>query len=85
MKINWSVRFKNGIWLSSFLGTIITFVYNILAMFEIFPSVTQNFVIQIVNQVLLFLSLLGVITDPTTAGINDSKRAMSYEEPWSDG
>lgn len=85
MKVNWSVRFKNGVWLSCFLCSLVTFVYNILAMFDIFPTVTQNTVIQIIDNVLLFLSMIGVITDPTTAGLNDSERAMNYTEPWSDG
>ncbi len=85
MKVNWSVRFKNGVWLSSFLCGLVALVYHILSMFDIFPSITQNFIIQIIDNVLLFLSMIGVITDPTTAGVNDSKRAMSYTEPWSDG
>lgn len=85
MKVNWKVRFKNRVWLSSFFCTVITFAYNILAMFEIFPAITQNYVIQIVNEILMFMALIGVITDPTTEGLNDSNRAMSYEEPWSDG
>lgn len=85
MTINWKVRFKNRVWLSSFLCTIVSFAYNILAMFDIFPAVTQNYVLQIINQILLFMSLIGVIQDPTTEGMSDSSRAMSYEEPWSDG
>lgn len=85
MKVNWSVRFKNGVWLSSFLCGLVALVYQLLAMFDIFPSITQNFIIQIIDNVLLFLSMIGVITDPTTAGVSDSKRAMSYTEPWSDG
>lgn len=85
MKVNWKVRFKNRVWLASFFCTVISFAYNILGMFDIFPAITQNYVIQIVNEILLFLSLIGVIADPTTEGLNDSARAMSYEEPWSDG
>ena len=85
MTINWKVRFKNRVWLSSFLCTIVSFAYNILAMFDVFPAVTQNYVLQIINQILLFMSLIGVIQDPTTEGMSDSSRAMSYEEPWSDG
>ena len=85
MKVNWKVRFKNRIWLSSVICTVISFAYNILGMLDIFPAVTQNSIVQIVNEVLLFLSLIGVIADPTTEGLSDSKRAMSYEEPWSDG
>ena len=37
-----------------------------------------------VNQVLTFLGLVGVLVDPTTAGLGDSDRAMGYSEPWDD-
>lgn len=84
MKVNWKVRFKNKTWLSMFLSLIIGFVFNLLKMFDIVPVVTENFVMQIVGQVLTFLGLIGVLVDPTTAGLNDSERAMSYEEPWQD-
>ena len=83
-KINWKVRFRNKIWLGSFLSLIVGFVYSMLALFDIFPQVTQNLVVQLLNQVLTFLGLIGVIVDPTTAGISDSERAMGYEEPWED-
>lgn len=84
MKINWKVRFKNKIWLSTFISLIVGFIYNILACFDIFPAVTQSAVMQIIGNVLTFLGLIGVIVDPTTAGIEDSNRAMNYEEPWQD-
>ena len=29
-------------------------------------------------------SMIGVIVDPTTAGVGDSERALGYEEPWED-
>ena len=84
MKLNWKVRFKNKVWLGSFLSLIVGFVYSLLALFDVFPEVTQSLVVQMVNQVLTFLGLIGVIVDPTTAGISDSDRAMSYAEPWDD-
>jgi len=83
-KINWQVRFRNKIWLGSFLSLIVSFIYNILALFDIFPTVTQNAVAQLINQVLTFLGLIGVIVDPTTAGLGDSERAMGYEVPYQD-
>ena len=83
-KINWKVRFKNKIWLGSFLSLIVGFVYSMLALFDVFPEVTESLVLQLMNQVLTFLGLIGVIVDPTTAGIGDSERAMSYQEPWDD-
>jgi len=84
MKLNWKVRFKNKVWLGSFLSLIVGFVYSMLALFDVFPQVTQNLVVQLLNQVLTFLGLIGVIVDPTTAGFGDSERAMGYEEPWDD-
>ena len=81
-KINWKVRFKNKVWLGSFLSLIVGFIYSMLALFDMFPQVTQNLVVQLLNQVLTFLGLIGVIVDPTTAGLGDSERAMGYEEPW---
>jgi len=81
MKINWKVRFKNKVWLSMFLSLIIGFVFNMLALFDIYPKFTQNQVTEIVTQFLTFLGLMGVLIDPTTAGINDSERAVQYVEP----
>ncbi len=84
MKINWKVRFKNKVWLGSCFSLVVGFIYSLLALFDVFPAVTQNLVVQLLNQVLTFLGLIGVIVDPTTAGIGDSERAMGYEEPWND-
>ena len=81
MKINWKVRLKNKVWLGSFCSLVVGFVYSMLALFDVFPEVTQSLVLQLMNQVLTFLGLIGVIVDPTTAGIGDSERAMGYEEP----
>lgn len=83
-KINWKVRFKNKTWLGLLLALIISFVFNILALCDVYPPITENQVLNIVNQALTFLGLIGILVDPTTAGIGDSERAMGYEEPWSD-
>lgn len=84
MKLNWKVRFKNKTWLTMFISLIVGFVFNMLKLFDVVPSFSENLVMNIVGQVLTFLGLIGVIVDPTTAGIEDSNRAMSYEEPWKD-
>jgi len=84
MKMNWKVRFKNKTWLSMFISLIVGFVFNMLKLFDIVPVVTENTIMNIVTQVLTFLGLIGVLVDPTTAGIGDSNRAMTYEEPWQD-
>ncbi len=84
MKVNWKVRFKNKTWLSMFISLIVGFVFNILKLFDVFPVVTENVIMNAVNQVLTFLGLIGVLIDPTTAGLSDSNRAMTYVEPWND-
>ena len=84
MKLNWKVRFKNKTWLSMFISLVVGFVFNILRLFDVVPAVTENLIMNIVGEVLTFLGLIGVIVDPTTAGIGDSERAMSYEQPWVD-
>ena len=84
MKVNWKVRFKNKTWLTMFLSLIVGFIFNILKLFDIVPVITENLVMNIVGQILTVLGLFGVIVDPTTAGLNDSERALNYEEPWED-
>ena len=84
MKINWKVRFKNKTWLSMFISLIVGFVFNMLKLFDVYPVITENTIMNIVSQVLTFLGLLGILVDPTTAGFSDSNRAMSYEDPWND-
>lgn len=81
MKINWLVRFKNKTWLLSFLGVVIAFVYNLLGLFGVVPSITQDTVSQLVVTIVNVLVGLGVVIDPTTAGIEDSQQAMNYTEP----
>ena len=79
--MNWKVRFKNKTWLTAFIALIISFIYQVLAMFDIAPVITQDSVIQAANLVLMMLSAMGVLIDPTTTGITDSRRAMSYTKP----
>lgn len=81
MKINWTVRLKNKVWLSSFLAFVVSTIYTLLGMLDIAPAVTQDSVLQVISAVLQLLGLLGVITDPTTPGVSDSARALEYTEP----
>ena len=81
MKINWKVRLRNKTWVASLLALVVTFVYNLLAMLEIAPTVTEDWVMGIISTVLTLLTALGVLIDPTTQGVQDSDRAMLYVEP----
>lgn len=79
MKINWKVRFKNKTFTLTFLTLLTTFVYQILALFGITPALSESLVINLIITVVDFLGMVGVIVDPTTEGINDSDRALTYE------
>lgn len=81
MKINWKVRLQNKTFLIAFIGAILTFVYTILGMFGIVPSITQNMLTDAIMALINILVALGVVTDPTTQGVGDSSQAMSYTIP----
>ena len=78
MKINWKVRFKNKVWLLTFVGAIVAFAYQVCAMLGIVPKVAEDQVMDLVKILLTILVGLGVIVDPTTAGTADSDRALTY-------
>ena len=81
MRINWKVRFKNKTWLIAFLAAIVAFVYQLLGMVGIVPAVSQDMVAQLIATVINILVAVGVVIDPTTANISDSKEALNYTEP----
>ncbi len=83
-RINWKVRLKNKVWLAAMASLIITFVYGLLELLDVIPSITEGRTVEIVQSLLTVLGLIGVIADPTTAGLGDSERALGYDEPWDD-
>lgn len=78
MKINFKARFKNKVFLLSFAALTISFVYKIFEMSGIIPSVSESAVAEVVALFVNILAFTGVIVDPTTQGISDSDRAMTY-------
>ena len=39
----------------------------------------------IINAAFAVLAILGIVTDPTTAGVGDSEQALTYKAPRKDG
>lgn len=78
MKINWRIRFKNKVWLLTFVGAIVAFAYQVCAMLGIVPKVAEDQVMGFVKILLTLLVGFGVIVDPTTVGTADSDRALTY-------
>ena len=78
MKINIKARLKNKTFLISFSALVIAFVYQILSLFGFTPEISENEVVNVFSIVINILACVGVIVDPTTDGMNDSDRAMTY-------
>ena len=81
MNINWKLRLQNKTTLTTLILAIIAFVYQVLGIFGIVPGIDQN---TMVNTCVLIINLLvavGIVGDPTTAGISDSTKALEYTEP----
>lgn len=79
--INWKVRFKHKPFLVAFFTTIVAFIYQMLGIFEIVPAISQDQVVQLIGLVINILVGVGVVADPTTAGMGDSNQALEYTEP----
>lgn len=84
MKINWEARFKNPVFWMTVIPAVVSCVYAILGAFGIVPALTENMVLNIAAAIITALTTLGVLVDPTTAGINDSHLAMTYSAPRKD-
>lgn len=74
MKINWKLRFKNKATLAAIAATVILLAQQL--GFELPDNVSE-----VVNTALTLLVLLGVVSDPTTAGLSDSEQALDYTDP----
>lgn len=67
--------------LAALAAAVVAFVYQILAIVGVVPPVAQSDVINAVGVVLTILASLGIVADPTTAGLSDSSRALGYDRP----
>ena len=81
MKINWKVRFKNKTFVIALITAVVAFIYQVLALLGITPAVAQNDILSLLSLLVNMLAGLGILIDPTTKGVNDSGRALTYEEP----
>lgn len=78
--LNLKIRLKNKTFIITMMTTIIAFVYQLLAQFEIVPKITQDQTLQVVMLVINILAGLGILVDPTTDGIKDSERVLEKKD-----
>lgn len=86
--INWKVRFKNWPWVAGFVSQIMIVVQLVLVAlnglgitdYQLTEEV-KGWVLAVANAIFVLLSMLGLVQDPTTKGIEDSNLAKKYHRP----
>lgn len=79
MKINWKLRLQNKYTVAAMLTCVISFIYSILDTIGVVPAVDQSSIEGLVETVVLVLTALGILVDPTTSGASDSELAMNRQ------
>lgn len=82
-KINWLVRIKNKAFWVAIIPAVLLLIQVIANVFGLTIELGDlgNKLIAVVNAVFVVLSILGIVVDPTTNGVSDSERALTYNEP----
>lgn len=81
--INWKVRIKNKTFWVAIIPAILLLVQVVASVFGFTIDLGEmgNKLLDVVNAAFGVLTILGVVTDPTTQGVSDSERALTYTEP----
>lgn len=81
--INWKVRVKNKAFWLAVIPAILLLIQQVCTIFGFTLDLGElgNQLKEVVNTVFFIFALLGIVTDPTTSGVSDSDRAMTYDEP----
>lgn len=75
--LNLKIRLKNKTFIITMMTTIIAFVYQMLAQFEVVPKIAQDQTMQVLMLIVNILAGLGILVDPTTDGVKDSERVLN--------
>ena len=81
--INWKVRIKNKVFWCELIPAVALVVQAVASVFGYsldFSTLTGK-ILGVVDAVFALLVILGIVVDPTTEGVRDSKLAMTYDEP----
>lgn len=83
MSINWKVRIKNKTFWLALIPAVLLLAQQVAGIFGIaldFGGLKDQLT-AIVGTVFAILAIMGIVADPTTAGVGDSEQAMTYTEP----
>lgn len=81
--INWKVRIKNKWFWLAIIPAALVLIRAVAAVFGFDLNFTElgDKLAAVVEAVFAVLAILGIVVDPTTEGVQDSKLSMTYEEP----
>lgn len=81
--MNWLVRIKNKTFWLTMIPAVLLLVQVVAAVFGYSLDFGDlgNKLLAVVNAIFALLAILGVVNDPTTAGVTDSAQALTYQAP----
>lgn len=81
--MNWKVRIKNKTFWLTVIPAVLLLIQVVAAVFGYTLDFGDlgNKLLAVVNAVFALLAILGVVNDPTTAGVADSTQALTYQKP----
>jgi holin, phage phi LC3 family len=81
--INWKVRVLNKTFWLTLVPALALLLQTFLSVFgvKIELGETIDKLLVFINALFAVLVIVGIVNDPTTSGISDSSRAMTYETP----
>ncbi len=81
--MNWKVRIKNKTFWLTVIPAVLLLIQVVAAVFGYTLDFGDlgNKLLAVVNAVFALLAILGVVNDPTTAGVADSTQALTYQVP----
>ena len=92
MNINWKVRFKNPVWWGQLVVAVLTPILAYMGLtaqdvntWGVLVNLLWEAMLNPYVLALVAVSVFNTVTDPTTKGIGDSARAMTYEKPHNGG
>lgn len=81
--INWKIRVQNRMFWLALVPAFLLLIQAVAQVFNIsldFTNLNKD-LLNVVNTLFVVLTILGVVTDPTTKGMGDSTQALTYSKP----
>ena len=85
-KINWKVRVLNKTFWLTLVPALALLLQTFLAVFNVRLELGETIdkLLVFINALFAVLMIVGIVNDPTTAGLSDSSRTLDYHEPFED-